>query len=70
MADQPSAKKLKKIGGGIVNLFRDVIKRSKSAIDLASQSNSTRDSAPSTFGARDPVPVNDARSGGPTASSM
>ena len=63
MADQPSstaAKKSKKKGGGIVNLFRDLIKRPKSANDSASQSNSARVSDSSTFGTHDPVPAGSA----------
>ena len=69
MADQPSstaAKKLKKKGGGIERLFRDLIKRPKPANDSASQSNPTRTSA---FGAHDPVQGNYAGSAEPTASS-
>ena len=71
MADQPSstaAMKSKKKGGGIVKLFRDVIKRPKTVNDSASQSNLTRVSVPSAFGAHDPVPGNDAGSAEPTAS--
>ena len=67
MADQPSStavKKSKKKGGGIIKkLFRDLIKRSQSVDDLASQFklNSTR--------AHNPVPGNDAGSAEPMASS-
>ena len=70
MADQPSstaAMKLKKKGGRIVKFFRDVIKRPKTANDSASQSNSTRVSVPSAFGAHDPVPGNDVGSAEPKA---
>jgi hypothetical protein len=57
MADQPSftaARKSKKKGGGVVKLFRDLIKRPKSANDSASQSSSTR----AAFGDYDPVAEN------------
>ena len=72
MADQPpsnAAKKSKQKGGGIAKLFRDVIRRPKSANDSASQSNLTRVSFPPTVGAHDPVAENDAGSSEPTVAS-
>ena len=72
MADQPTstaAKKSKKKGGGVVNLFQNLIKRPKPANDsasISSQSNLTRVSA---FGADDPSPGNDEGSAEMTASS-
>ena len=70
MADQPSSTaelKSKKKGGGI-KLFRDLIKRPKSANDSASQSNSTLVSV-STFGDHDLVSGNEAGSAESKASS-
>jgi hypothetical protein len=72
MVDQPSstaAKKSKKKGESMKKLFRDLFKRPKSANDLASQSDSTRVSVSSAFGAHDPVPGKDAGSAESTASS-
>ena len=72
MADQHSstvAKKSKKKGRDVVKLFRNLIKQPKSANDSASQSNSTRVSVSSAFGAQGSVPGNDAGSAEPTASS-
>jgi hypothetical protein len=69
MADHPSstaAKKSKKKG---LKLLRDLIKRPISASVSAIQSNSTRDSLSSAFGAHDLVPGNDAGSTKSTASS-
>ena len=73
MADQPSstaAKKSKKKDGGMVKLFRDLVKRPKSANNSTSQSNSTRVSVSSAFVAHDPVPENDTGSAEPTASIL
>ena len=70
MADQPSstaAMKSKKKGGKVKKLFRDLIKRPKSANDSASQSNSTPVSVSSAFDAHDLAPGNDA--GGTKSSS-
>jgi hypothetical protein len=72
MADHPSstaAKQSKKKGGGIVKRFRHLFKRSKSANDSVSQSNSTRVSVSSATGADGPAPGNDAGSAAPMASS-
>jgi hypothetical protein len=74
MAHHPSstaAKQSKKKGRGVIKRFqvRHLFKRSKSANDSASQSNSTRVSFSSAIGAHDPVPGNDAGSAAPTASS-
>ena len=73
MADQnltSAAKKSKKKGRGIAKLFRDLTKQPQSATDnlndLASQSNSTRVSVFSAFGAHDSVPGNDAGSAEPS----
>ena len=63
MSDQPLSTirtRSKKNVGGIVKLFRDLIKQPKSVNDSAAQSNSTRISASSAFGAHDPGPENDA----------
>ena len=64
MADKPAtaAKKSKKKGGGIVNIFRDLIKRPKSVNDSASQSNLALVSGSSASVAHDPDPGNDAGS--------
>ena len=63
MADQPSStaamKSKKKSGGLIKKLFRDLIKRPKSANDSASQSNSTPVFVSSAFDAHDLVQGND-----------
>lgn len=66
MADQPvtAAKKSKKKSGGIVNIFRDMIKRPKPTNDSARQSNSTRDPVSSAFGAHDPVPESETTTSG------
>ena len=72
MADPPSStavKKSKKKGGGIVKLFRDVIKRPKLANDSASQSNQTRVSVPFAVDVHESIIGNDAGSAEPTASS-
>ncbi len=62
-----AAKKSKK-SGGIVNFFRDQIKRPKSANTSASQPDSSRISVFSASGAHDLVPENDTGSVEPTAS--
>ena len=72
MVDQPSytaAKISKKKGESMKKLLRDLFKRPKSANDSASQSDSTRVSVSSAFGAHDPVPGKDAGSAESTASS-
>ena len=68
MADQisPTTKKSKKKGRDIGKLFRDLIKRPKSANDSARQSDSTRVSISSASGAHHGT---DAGNAEPTASS-
>lgn len=68
MADQLSSTAAKKKGGGTVKKpFRNLIKRPKSAIDSANQSNSTGVFDSSAFST--PVPGNNAGSTKATASS-